>query len=161
MQRGFQTYRQINTMGMTQLDLILTVYRGTIGYLDQAKEDFATGKLTSGRTACDMARKCIVHLYTTLDMEKGENIAAQLGQLYAFMIEQIDLAVANKSCKLLGDVKSILETVKGGWESLKEREAAGTWGDSRSTESAPEGKAAGTASPPSPSPTGSRLTFSA
>ena len=122
MKRGFSTYKQINTMGLSQLDLILTVYRGAIGLLSQAQSDFEQGKMNDGRTACDRARKCIVHLYTTLNMEKGEAIAVQLGQLYAFMIQQIDLAVASKSCKLLGDVKSILGTIKEAWEGLKDRE---------------------------------------
>lgn len=124
MDRGFKTYKKINTMGMSQLDLILTVYRGAIGYLDQAKSDFNDGNLSAGRTACEKARKCIVHLYTTLDMDKGEEIANQLGQLYAFLIQQIDLAVASKSCELLDDVKGILGTIREAWEGLKEQEAA-------------------------------------
>ena len=124
MNRGFSTYKKINTMGMSQLDLILTVYRGAIGYLNQAQSDFENDKMVEGRIACDKARKCIVHLYTTLDMKKGEAIAAQLGQLYAFMIQQIDLALASKSSKVLNDIIGILSTIKEAWEDLKEKEAS-------------------------------------
>jgi flagellar protein FliS len=122
MERGFRTYKKVNTMGMSQVDLILTVYRGAIGYLDNAQVNFNEGNFIKGRTACEKARKCIVHLYTTLDMEKGESIATQLSQLYVFMIKQIDLAVAGKSCRLLIEVKGILETIKDAWKGLKEQE---------------------------------------
>lgn len=124
MQRGHNAYRQINTMGLSQIDLILTVYRGTIGLLDQARKDFSADKNASGRIACEKARKCIVHLYTTLNMEKGQDIARHLGQLYAFMIQQIDLAMASKSIETLTKVRDNLATIKEGWEGLKENDAS-------------------------------------
>lgn len=161
MQRGFNTYKQINTMGMSQVDLILTVYRGAIGFLSQAQSDFEQGRLTEGRTACDKARKCIVHLYTTLDMDKGEAIANQLGQLYAFMIQQIDLAVASKSCDLLDDVKNILGTIKEAWEGLKEQETVPAPADPKETEGAQVDGNDTEAAPSMPSSKGQRLTFSA
>jgi len=124
MKKGYHTYKEINTMGMSQLDLILTVYRGAINYLKQAQSSYETGKPMDGRTFCDRARRCIVHLYTTLDMEKGEGIAAQLAKLYAFMIEQLDMAMARQSVSGLGEIIDNLETIKEGWENLKERETA-------------------------------------
>jgi flagellar protein FliS len=136
MQNGFDTYQKMNTMGMSQLDLILTVYRGAIDLLEQSKTAFLEDNLDDGRTACEKARKFIVHLYTTLDMEKGEEIAAQLGQLYAFMIEQIDLAIANKSQELLGEVIGLLNIIMDGWKSLKADET-----QARATE--PKAKTAG------------------
>ena len=124
MKKGHHTYKEINTMGMSQLDLILTVYRGAITFLTRAQSAYRDGRPTDGRTLCDRGRQCIVHLYTTLDMEKGENIAARLAQLYAFMVEQLDLAVAQQSVARLGDIIRNLETIKDGWENLKEQESS-------------------------------------
>jgi flagellar protein FliS len=122
MRKGLNTYREINTMGMSQVDLILTVYRGAIGFVESATTAFEAGKTAEGQAACERIRRCLVHLYTTLDMEKGQAIAAKLGQLYAYMIEQLDLAAASGSTKILGDVARMLTTIKEGWESLKESE---------------------------------------
>lgn len=139
MKQGCHTYKAVNTMGMSQLDLILTVYGGAINFLDRARSAFEAGSMSEGRTLCERARSCIVHLYTTLDMEKGQTIAAQLGHLYAYMIEQLDLAVARHSTKLLGDIKKMLETIREGWENLKETGAArghtGSAGSTRDSES--------------------------
>ena len=119
MKKGLSTYRQVNTMGMSQLDLILTVYRGAIGFVESAATAFEAGKTAEGQAACERVRRCLVHLYTTLDMEKGQAIAAKLGQLYAYMIEQLDLAAAGGSTTILGEIAGMLTTIKEGWESLK------------------------------------------
>jgi flagellar protein FliS len=120
MKKGYDTYKEINTLGMSQLDLILTVYRGAINFLESARDEFASGNGPAGRHACERARRCIVHLYTTLDMEKGESIATHLGQLYAYMIERLDLAAAQRSGDLLAEIIRMMDTIKGAWESLKE-----------------------------------------
>lgn len=122
MNKGFNTYKENSTLAMSQLDLILTVYKGTIEYIKRARGHFESERFVEGRTACEKARKCIVHLYTTLDMEKGAEIAEKLGQLYAFMIEQLDLAVASKSLDLLDTIIGLLETIKEGWDGLKEQQ---------------------------------------
>jgi len=124
MKRGHDTYKEINTLGMSQIDLILTVYRGAINFLQKARREFEAGHADEGHYACERGRRCIVHLYTTLDMDKGEAIAAQLGQLYAFIIEQLDLAAAQRSGDLLLSIIGMLETIKEGWESLKEAETS-------------------------------------
>jgi flagellar protein FliS len=123
MKKGHHAYNEINTMGMSQLDLILTVYRGAISFLTQARTAYDAGNSADGRLLSERARRCIVHLYTTLDMEKGEDIAIRLGQLYAFMIEQLDLAMAQQSVSRLGNIIRNLETIKEGWEDLKELES--------------------------------------
>jgi flagellar protein FliS len=137
MKKGHDAYKEINTLGMSQLDLILTVYRGAINFLQKARRDFAAGKADDGHRACERARRCIVHLYTTLDMDKGEAIAARLGQLYAFMIEQLDLAAAQRSGDLLVNIINILGTIKDGWESLKEADPKPSTGETPA--SAPSG----------------------
>ena len=120
MKTGCDTYQKINTMSMSQLELILAVYRGTIGYLEQAKKLFTENDYSAGRTACDRARKCMVHLYTTLDMEKGGEIARYLGGLYAYAIEQLDLAVASKANGRLDDIIGVFVNLKDGWEQLRD-----------------------------------------
>jgi flagellin-specific chaperone FliS len=52
-------------------------------------------------------------------MDKGETIANRLGQLYAFMIQRIDLAMASKSDELINEVIGLLTTIKSAWEGLK------------------------------------------
>jgi flagellar secretion chaperone FliS len=141
MKKGADAYRNINTMGMSQLDLILTVYRGALDYLQLAKKGFAEERFDGGRENCEKARKCLVHLYATLDIEKGQAIARQLGQLYAFMIERLDLALASKSSRDIDDIIGILTTLKEGWDGLKAGDAAPAAENSMATSPASSGPA--------------------
>ncbi len=122
MKRAQNAYQTTNTLGMSQLDLIIQVYRGAIGFMRTAKTSFQENHFTEGRTACEKARKCVVHLYTTLDMDKGREIAENLSRLYAYAIKQIDLVEASKSMDQIDDVINVLTTLKEGWEALKHQE---------------------------------------
>jgi flagellar secretion chaperone FliS len=121
MKKGFETYQITQVMGMSQVDLILTVYKGTIAFLEQAADHFRGGRIEQGKTAGERARRCLVHLYTTLDMEKGEAVAAPLGKLYAYMIQEIDVAVAGAKGEPLENITRLLKTIKEGWDGLNER----------------------------------------
>lgn len=124
MKTGCRAYQKINTLSMSQLDLVLTVYKGAVDFLNQAKSDYMAEKFTDGRDATEKARKCVVHLYTTLDMEKGKEISQNLGRLYAFCIEQIDLVTGSKSMERIDSIINVLETLKEGWEALKAQQKA-------------------------------------
>jgi flagellar protein FliS len=141
MKKGADAYRNVNTMGMSQLDLILTVYRGALDYLQLAKKEFAENRFDTGKENCEKARKCLVHLYATLDIEKGQAIARQLGQLYAFMIERVDLALASKSSRDIDDIIGILMTLKEGWDGLKAGDDGPAAEDSLAASSASSGPA--------------------
>lgn len=132
MKKGFETYQATQVLGMSQVDLILTVYKGTIAYLEQAAGHFRDGRLDAGKTAGGKARQCLVHLYTTLDMKKGAAVAQPLGKLYAYMIEEIDMAVAGAKSEQLEHIAGLLRTIKEGWDGLKARPAAGSAGDGAS-----------------------------
>ncbi|MDD4053181.1 MAG: flagellar protein FliS [candidate division Zixibacteria bacterium] len=132
MKNGFKTYQVTQVMGMSQVDLILTVYKGTIAYLEQAAGHFRNRQIAEGKTAGEKARRCLVHLYTTLDMEKGEAIALHLGKLYAYMIEEIDVAVAGANCEPLNNIIRLLHTIQEGWNGLKSQTSAESTADAAS-----------------------------
>ncbi len=112
-------------MGMSQVDLIVTVYRGTAAYLRQAAGNFKEQQPDAARGLCGRARNCLVHLYTTLDMDKGGIIAERLGRLYAYMIEQLDLAAAGGDVNSLDQIAALLDTIKEGWEGIKAPQSPG------------------------------------
>lgn len=122
MKRAQNAYQEAKIMNMSQVELILHVYQGSIGYMKSARADFQENRLVEGRAACEKARKCIVHLYATLDMEKGQEIANYLSQLYAYIIQQLDLITGSKSIEQIDDVIHVLQTLKEGWETIKEQE---------------------------------------
>lgn len=116
------TYRTIDTLGKSQLDLILQVYDGAISAFRQAADAYEDQQFDRGYEAMQKARKFLVHLYTTLDQEKGQEIAQSLGKLYTYLICQVDVAQATKDRDVINSSIRVLENLKSGWKGLKEQE---------------------------------------
>ncbi len=115
------TYQQIDTMGKSQLDLILQVYDGAIASYNTARECYKNEDFQSGYEQLEKAKRFITHLYTTLDLARGGEIAENLGKLYAFLINQTNLAAATKDMTVLTGNLKILGKLREGWSGIKEK----------------------------------------
>jgi flagellar protein FliS len=113
------TYRQVDTVGKSQIDLILQVYSGALAGLKAGRELYADGKMNEGYEQLEKARKCIVHLYTTLDFEQGGEVAQNLGKLYAFVMGEMDLIEATKDLTKLDSCIKVLDNLRQGWDRLR------------------------------------------
>jgi len=125
-ERGIGSYQKFDTLGKSPLELLLMVYRGAAKELREAEDALASGDRELGRAKLERARKFITHLYTTLDNEKGGEVAVRLGQLYVFIIERIQVAQATGDTEIIGDLRGIIENLQSGWQELKESGASVT-----------------------------------
>jgi flagellar protein FliS len=112
------TYKRAQTEGLSQRDLIVMCYKGAANFLEQARQAHAAEDFDTFAELLEKAHRVIVHLYTTLDTERGGEIAAKLGELYAYMISQLYLISATKDVAAVESIIQILNTVKTGWEEL-------------------------------------------
>ncbi|MFH2055601.1 MAG: flagellar export chaperone FliS [bacterium] len=113
-----KTYKRAQTEGLSQRDLIVMCYKGAISFLEQAKRAHAAGEFEEFSELLEKAHRVIVHLYTTLDAERGGEIAAKLADLYAYMISQLYVVSATKEIKTVDSLIQLLGTVKEGWEQI-------------------------------------------
>lgn len=108
-------------MGKSPIELVIQVYDGAITAYNQASEFYNQQKLNEGWEQLEKAKKFITHLYTTLDTDKGGEIAENLGKIYSFMINQTDTVEATKDIKLIKDNIKILKNLREGWVGAKEK----------------------------------------
>jgi len=123
MEGTIKTYRTIDTHGKSQLDLIIQVYDGALGSYRKAKEHYVNNDLQAGYEQLERAKRFLVHLYTTLDNEKGGQIADNLGQLYSFAISETDVVIATKELSKIDDIISIIDNLRSGWAELRTQQA--------------------------------------
>ena len=96
MDKGLISYQRTQTEGLSQRDLIVMCYRGAISYLNQAKTKHEQQDFDGFSELLEKAHRVVFHLYTTLDMKRGGEIAEKLADIYAFLISQIYLLNATK-----------------------------------------------------------------
>lgn len=116
-------YKQADILGKSQIDLVIQVYEGAIDAYRAAREAYENQNTDQGYDHLQKARRFITHLYTTLDMEKGGEIADQLSRLYAFLINQTNVIEATKDLNQIDDNISILDNLRSGWVGLKEQQS--------------------------------------
>lgn len=115
-------YRKTGTLGNSQLDLIIQVYDGAISNMNAAAQAYRNEDDSAGRESLEKAKKFVTHLYTTLDSEKGGDIAEQLGKMYAFVINEINVIEGTKDLQKIDDNMTVLKNLRLGWVGLKEQE---------------------------------------
>ncbi len=120
MARGIGSYQKTETLGKSPLELLLMVYGGAIQAMQDAENAFGDGNRDLGREKVERAKKFVTHLYTTLDNERGGEIAQRLGHLYVFIIERLQVAQASGDGDALQDVREILENLRSGWKGVEQ-----------------------------------------
>lgn len=120
MKDKLKSYQTVDTLGKSSADLVVKVYDGAISDLNKAIKHYQKNKIPQGYEALEKAKKFIVHLYTTLDEEKGGDIAQKLSQLYAFIIEQLNIAQTMRNLSAIEDSVVILSNLREGWMQLAE-----------------------------------------
>jgi len=119
MSQQLNSYRQMDTLGKSQIDLILQVYDGAIAAFQSARQNYEDKDFNAGYEQIERAKRFLTHLYTTLDFEQGGEVADNLGQLYAFVLNQANVVQATKDMDKIDDNVNILRNLRSGWSDLK------------------------------------------
>ncbi len=121
MDTHIQQYRLSQVSGMTQKELILMLYRGAMRFLTEARAAIVVERFDQSCVKLDRARKIVLHLYTTLNLEAG-SIAKDLASLYSYVVEQICVANARRETEPIDVCLDVLDTIKQAWEQLPDTE---------------------------------------
>ncbi|RKX26484.1 MAG: hypothetical protein DRP45_03445 [Candidatus Zixiibacteriota bacterium] len=135
------TYAKIDTLGMSQLELILKVYDGAMKAFTAARDHYRNERLQDGYDELEKGKRFITHLYTTLDFEQGGEVARNLGKMYAFIVNEIDVIAGTKSQERLESILTMLGNMRAGWSVLRDEDKNDD--TSNPTRLAPEDKATG------------------
>jgi flagellar protein FliS len=111
-------------MGQSQLDLVLKVYDGACAAYEAAEQAYRNEDFDAGYEQMERVRRFVTHLYTTLDHEKGGEVAENLAKVYAYLINQIDVIEGTKDLTAIESSLKCLSNIREGWRGVKEQ--AGT-----------------------------------
>jgi flagellar protein FliS len=111
-------YRQTEVQSRSPLELVVLLYDGALRFLAAAKDGFARGDIPARRQATSRLLAIISELQSTLDVERGGEVAASLDELYSYMTRRIVEATSTNSAAPLEDVQRLLETLREGWQGI-------------------------------------------
>lgn len=118
MEKQVKTYQQMHVSGLNQKELIVMLYSGALKFLEEGKQIIHSNDVPKIHDKLNRARNIFIHLLSTLDIEKGGELADKLSALYAFFIEKITVANVTKEEKEIDDIIPLIKDIKESWENL-------------------------------------------
>ncbi len=118
MNRVPQNYGPEQVMAADPVTLVAMLYDKAVLSLKAAVQAIHKDEIEVRWKNSHRAREIINHLFTTLDLEKGGEIASNLEALYAYMLQRLlDVDVKNDA-RAAEDVIELLEPLRTSWSEL-------------------------------------------
>lgn len=107
-------------LGATPYELIGKLLARALEAIVEAKQNIQGGDIPGKTTNIKIATSIIADgLRSSLNMEAGGEIAANLDSLYDYMLRQLVKAHAENNVELLDEVATLLQEIKAGWDGIK------------------------------------------
>lgn len=116
------SYLQQMVETATPVQLIGLLFRRGSELMDEAEQALTERDFERANEALTKAQKVVSELISSLDMEKGGEIAVNLHRLYTFVWERLLHANLRKSVEPLQDAKQIWEQLRQLWEQVETNE---------------------------------------
>ena len=128
MQNNFHRYRNNDVVTANQGRLIVMLYDGLLKQLDlgivELRKD--TPKLDVAHNALTKAQEILNELETSLDIEKGGEVAQNLLSLYRFFTRTLVQANIDKKAESLPAIREQIAELREAWTQIQNAEQDGT-----------------------------------
>jgi len=115
-------YREMAVQTSSPAKLVVMLYEGAIRFLRESVSAIQSKDLTRKRHCIDRAVAVVQHLESTLDMERGGQVAVDLGRLYSYINSRILEGSAKLDAAPLEEAIKLLNVLLTGWEGIVDRE---------------------------------------
>ena len=113
-----QAYKNAQVNTADQGRLIVLMYDGAIRYLQRSVEKMKAEDIYGANQNLIKGKSIITELLSSLDLEQGADIAANLQRLYTYMFSQLIDANLNKDQDAVIRVVELLKELREGWVNI-------------------------------------------
>ncbi|MDX8397415.1 MAG: flagellar export chaperone FliS [Mariprofundaceae bacterium] len=121
---GYKAYQGNQISTASPLGLIILSYDALYKSLARAQHAIDGGDLAAEADHTSRALEALIELSSSLNMEKGGEIAQDLASLYSYMMQRLSSGMCSCSTEAVEEVMKLVTTLREGWEALSpERQA--------------------------------------
>jgi len=121
---GLHAYRKTEVQSRTPLELVVMLYDGALRFIGVAKDAIGRGDIRGRSEAISRALAIISELQSTLDIERGGDMAASLDDMYRYITQCVVQATVKNDAAPLDEARRLLETLRDGWQQIAANAAA-------------------------------------
>ena len=123
MNRTASSYQKVQVETTDSIKLIVMLYEGAVNFLEQAKRRIEENKMADKGVLINKVVAIVSELQSTLDMEKGGEVAAGLDRLYGYIVARLIEANADNDAEILTEITGHLRTLRNAWSSVADGSA--------------------------------------
>jgi flagellar protein FliS len=117
-QQGLNAYRRTEVQSRTPLELVVMLYDGALRFVTASRDAMARRDIRARREATSRLLAIMSELQSTLDMQRGGEVATTLDALYDYMTERITTAAVKNDAAPLDEVQRLLEMLRDAWQTI-------------------------------------------
>jgi len=114
-------YRKTQIETASPEALILMLYDGALRFIGQAEIAFEEKNLEQTSNMLLRIQAIFAELMTSLDKEKGGEIAVNLERLYVFFLEKLGEANIKKDPAPMLEIKPLVQSLRNTWEQAMQK----------------------------------------
>lgn len=113
----YDSYLESQVLTASPLELVEMIYRAAIEAIRTARVKLADGDVRGRALAITRAMNLVGELVQSLDLEAGGNIAADLRDLYDFVLRRLQTGNFEQTDAPLAEAERLLVTLLDGWQA--------------------------------------------
>jgi flagellar protein FliS len=115
-------YQKIAVNSASPVGLVIMLYDGALRFMERGKEAIIARDLTKQDDQLRRAQKIVLELMTTLDMNRGGDVAKNLFALYSYVIERLVDANIKDDTQAVDDAMKVFTGLRSSWAELERRD---------------------------------------
>jgi len=120
--RPYQAYQTGSVATSNQKQLVIMLFDGMHRFMNQAIKGIDELDYEATHINLHKTGKILLELLSTLNEEKGGEVASNLKNIYLFSYEQIVMANLKKDAEMVKDVQGILNNLREGFKGLVKKQ---------------------------------------
>jgi flagellar protein FliS len=125
MTRGIDAYRRTEVQSASPLQLIVMLYDGALQFLNEARTAQMSGDLPRRAHALRRVAAILAECQSTLDLERGGAVAAELDRLYSYMSARLLDVTVKKDPTAIDELHKLLSPLRQAWSETAAQSVIG------------------------------------
>ena len=113
--RGIDAYRRTEAQSASPMQLVVMLYDGALRFLSEARAAQATGDMPRRAHALRRVAAIIAECHSTLDLERGGAVAAELDRLYSYVSARLLDVTVKKDATAIDEIHKLLTPLRSAW----------------------------------------------
>lgn len=116
---GHDAYLQGQVLSADPIELVHLLYQAGIQAVRDARRHLAEGEIGARSKAINHACEIVMELRSSLDEQRGGEIARRLGSLYDYVLARLLEANLQQSDQILVEILGLLATLSEAWQAVR------------------------------------------